>query len=85
MYIFNNNPADSYSYYIHTQNKRNVNLVSVCEKHDLGICFDSAVKIGKHIDNKIKKANSIADLIRRTFQFLDIHAYMLLDKALVRS
>ena len=54
MHIFKNNPADSYSYYPHTQNKGNVDLVSVCEKNDLGICFDSAVKFGKHINNKIK-------------------------------
>ncbi len=85
MHISNNKAAAPYSYHLHTHNKGNINLVSVCEENDLGICFDSALEFDKHINNKINKANSIAGLIRRTFQFLDIHTFVLLYKALVRS
>ncbi len=87
MHISNNKPAASYSYYLHTQNKGNINLVLGCEEklNDLGICFDSALEFNKHINIKLNKANSIAGLIRRTFQFLDIHTFVLLYKALVKN
>ncbi len=87
MHISNNKATAPYSYYLHTHNKGNVNLlvVSVPEENDLGIFFDSGLEFDKHINNKINKVNSIAGLIRRNFLFLDIHTFVLLYKALVRS
>ena len=38
---------------------------------DLGVVFDKKLDFQQHIDNKINMANRMADLIRRTYKFLD--------------
>ncbi len=47
-------------------------LPSVCEENYLGTIFDNTLEFDKQVNNKINKANSVAGLIRRTFQYLDV-------------
>ena len=41
------------------------------EQKDLGVILDAKLKLDEHILVKVKKANTIAGLIRRTFSYLD--------------
>ena len=59
-------------------------LEHVFEEKDLGVIFDSEMKFEQHINAKIKKANSMAGLIRRTFSFLDGNLFKRLFTTLVR-
>ena len=40
-------------------------------KKDLGIMFDKRLEFDDHIQEKNKKANSMYDMLRRTFKHLD--------------
>ena len=59
-------------------------LESVDSEKDLGVTFDTALSFDKHMSEKIKKANSILGVVRRTFQFLDRESFLVLYKSLVR-
>jgi hypothetical protein len=50
---------------------------------DLGITVDNKLNFQIHMAEKIKKANSIMGLIRRTYEYLD-HSFLLLYKGLIR-
>ena len=52
-------------------NNNSVELENVESIKDLGVIFDSHLKLELHIIEKIKKAYSILDIIRRNFTFLD--------------
>ena len=54
-----------------------------CEK-DLGVTTDCNLTFDQHIRDKVKKANSIIGLIRRTYTYLDAPTFLLLYKSLVR-
>ena len=41
------------------------------EEKDLGVHIDAELKFVEHMSAKIKKANSIVGLIRRSFSYLD--------------
>ena len=41
------------------------------EKKDLGIIVDSNLKCVQHINTKVKKANQMLGIIKRTFTFMD--------------
>ena len=56
----------------------------VYEEKDLGVTFDSDMSFREHMASKIKKANSIIGLIRRSFTFLDCESFTRLYCALVR-
>ena len=56
----------------------------VFEEKDLGVIFDSSATFEEHISAKIKKANSIAGLIRRSFTFLDSNSFIKIYSAFVR-
>ena len=43
----------------------------VFEQKDLGVILDTELKFDEHISVKVKKGNAIAELIRRTFSYLD--------------
>ena len=51
---------------------------------DLGVIFDHNLKFDDHIQSKIKKANSMMGIIRRTYTYLDQNSFLLLFKSLVR-
>ena len=52
---------------------------------DLGVTFDSKLKFGLHINEKVNKANSILGIIKRNFLNLSEHAFLCLYKSMVRS
>ena len=54
------------------------------EEKDLGVIIDSKLTFESHIYTKIKKANRMAGLIRRSFTFLDKHMFRQLFTSMVR-
>ena len=46
-------------------------LEHVFEQKDLGVILHAELKFDEHLPAKVKKANAIAGLIRRTFLYLD--------------
>ena len=46
-------------------------LEHVFEQRDLGVILDADLKFAEHISAKIKKANTLIGLIRRSFSYLD--------------
>jgi len=70
----------------HTERYRlgETELEHVFEEKDLGVIFDAEMKFEQHINTKIKKANSMAGLIRRSFSFLDGKLFKKLFTTLVR-
>ena len=54
------------------------------EEKDLGVFIDTNLNFDKHISSTINKANSIAGLIRCSFEYLDAPMFKMLFTALVR-
>ena len=46
-------------------------LEHVFDEKDLGVKIDSALRFEEHISEKVKKANAMVGLIRRSFSFLN--------------
>ena len=46
-------------------------LDHVFEENDLGVIIDMELTFEEHVATKVKKANGILGLIRRSFSFLD--------------
>ncbi len=60
-------------------------LRKVSEEKDIGVTVDDKLSFSNHMATKIKKANSIMGVIRRTYAYLDDDTtFLLLYKALVR-
>ena len=59
-------------------------LEHVFEEKDLGVTFESDLKFDEHISAKVRKANVIVGLIRRTFSFLDCRMFKKLYTNFVR-
>ena len=59
-------------------------LEHVFEEKDLGVLVDSDLNFEEHMASKIKKANQIVGLIRRSFTYLDAKSFVKLYTALVR-
>ena len=59
-------------------------LADVSSERDLGVIIDSSLSFDEHVSAKIRKANSIMGLIRKTFTYLDKRTFLLLFKSLVR-
>ena len=62
----------------------NNEMEHVFEEKDLGVYFDSELKFEEHILTKVKKANSIAGLMRRSFSYLDAKLFKRLYTTFVR-
>ena len=56
---------------------------TTCEK-DIGVHVDDNLSFKDHIYTKIKKANAVMGIIRRTFEYLDQNMFLQLFKSLVR-
>ena len=56
---------------------------TTCEK-DIGVHVDSNLSSKDHIYTKIKKANAVMGIIRRTFDYLDQNMFLQLFKSLVQ-
>ena len=70
----------------HTQNyKLNEQILEhVFDEKDLGVRIDSNLTFDDHISEKVKKANSIVGLIRRSFSYLDCALFKTLFTTFVR-
>ena len=68
----------------HNYKMNGVKLEHVFEEKDLGITVDSELRFGEHITAKVKKANSMAGVIRRSFSYLDPAQFKTLYVAFVR-
>ena len=62
----------------------NFELEHVFEEKDLSVILDSDLKFEEHTNQKIKKANTMIGLIRRSFSFLDVSLFKHLYTAFVR-
>ena len=67
----------SYDYTFH-------NLEAVQQEKDLGVIIDHQLKFRNHINEKVKKANSLIFLIKHTFKYLNSEMFNLLYKSIVR-
>ena len=63
----------------------NVQLERVSFISDLGVIFDSQLNFNNHINEKIRKANSMLGIIRRNFGLVPQDVFLLLYCSLVRS
>ena len=59
-------------------------LEHVFDEKDLGVTIDSALSFEEHISEKVKKANSIMGLIRRSFSYLSCNLFRKLYMTFVR-
>ena len=65
-------------------NMNEVRIKNSCEDTDLGVIIDSRLTFEQHIMSKVKKANSVVGLIRRTFSYLDSDMFKTLFTSIVR-
>lgn len=80
MHIGKNGPPDDFHYDL-----MGTSLEQVHEEKDIGVTIDENLTFESHISNKVKKANSMFSIIRRSFQHLDEKTFLPLYKALVRT
>ena len=59
-------------------------LDHIFEEKDLGVIFDMELTFEEHIGTKVKKANGLMGLIRRTFSYLDGETFKKLYTSFVR-
>ena len=59
-------------------------LKNIIGEKDLGIYFESNLSFAEHIASKVKKATSVAGLIRRSFTYLDKDMFRTLFTTIVR-
>ena len=59
-------------------------METVSEFNDLGITFSEDLSFHEHINKKVKKANSLAGMLRRTFTHLDNDNFKQLFTSIVR-
>ena len=67
-----------------TYNMDDIILRNVKQEKDIGVIVDDQLKFEDHMYEKIKKANNMMGLIRRSFIHLDEEMFLKLYKALVR-
>ena len=70
--------------YTHRYTLDNAELEHVFEEKDLGVIMDMELNFQEHICTKVKKANGIMGLIRRTFAYLDESLFKKLYVTFVR-
>ena len=70
--------------YAHRYTVADYETEHVFQEKDLGVTVDSALSFEEHISKKVKTANSIVGLIRRSFSFLDAKSFVKLFTAFVR-
>ena len=62
----------------------NITIKKTRAEKDLGIIIDSNLDFKEHVDSKVKKANQMLGLIKRSFSHLDKNMFLNLYKCLVR-
>ena len=71
---------------MHTERYKicNKELEHMFEEKDLGVIIDSELSFSEHIASKVRIANAIVGIIRRSFYFLDRTSFKKLYTAFVR-
>ena len=64
---------------------KDIELKQVKYEKDIGVIIYNQLKIENHMNEKIKKANNMMELIRRSFVHLDEAMFIKLYKALVHA
>ena len=59
-------------------------LAEATTEKDIGVTFDGQLSFDEHINSKVKTANMMAGLIRRSYKFLTVKTFLPLYKSLVR-
>ena len=77
-------PKEQTKKYAYKLEEDSAPLEYVTQEKDLGLIIDENLSFEQHIAEKIKKANSIMGVIRRTMEHLDCNNFKLLFTALVR-
>jgi len=77
---YGRNIDNSYHYCVNKTELENIQSIK-----DLGITFDSHLKFGIHINEKINKAYSVLGVIKRNFTYLDKDSFLIIYKSMVRS
>ena len=62
----------------------NEELEHVFDEKDLGVIIDSDLTFGEHISSKVRIANAMVGLIRRSFSYLDSYSFKKMYSAFVR-
>ena len=76
-----NNPCNDY--YFHNE-EDNQSIPKCTEEKDLGVTFDNSLKFDLHIDAIVRKANSMIEIIKRNFTFINKEIFLKLYKAMIR-
>ena len=71
-------------YYLRQEDGSMCQLDKTEKEKDIGVIFDSKFTFENHISEKVKKANSMAGVIRRAYKYLTPKTFVPLYKALVR-
>ena len=71
-------------YYLYDNDGNRIELEQSDGEKDIGVLVAENLSFNKHIQNQVNKANSIMELIRRTYTYLDEQSFKYLFQALVR-
>ena len=83
LHIGRNNSKHEYSMRKNFSNEREILKDTELER-DLGVNVDPELKISKHIEIQVNKANKVLGLIRRSYKYMDKEMLKNLFIALVR-
>ena len=70
--------------YCHRYKVSGKEIEHTSEEKDLGVVMDSELSFEEHIVTKVKKANNIVGIIRRSFSYLDQNTFVKIFTAFVR-
>lgn len=59
-------------------------MKAVTEEKDLGVIIDDQLSFKSHIETKVKIANKMLGIVRRTFKYMDSDIFLRLYKSIVR-
>ena len=70
--------------YVMEKEGESVELERTSVEKDLGVYIDDDLKLSKHAETQVNKANKLLGLIRRSLTYLDLTSVSILYKALIR-
>ena len=82
MHLGRDNPQTSYS--LKREDGSSHTLETTNQEKDLGVLIDDQLKYTAHITSQVNKANRALGLIKHTFKYMDMRAFQLLYKSLIR-
>ena len=76
-------PVQERHYHLLTENGP-IEMTRTAQERDLGIIWTPDLKFREEIEERVKKANNIVGIVRRSFTYMTATSFKLLFKALVR-